>query len=122
MEAVGLALALVLAVVGWVVERISARSAMRRDRVVSFLIDAYRVIDNSAHRPGGMDSRALEKAISDIQLFGDAKLINLADKFARDFASRNADVAPLLEALRSSLRDELRLAKVKERDVWLRIE
>jgi hypothetical protein len=90
------------------------------------LIDAYRTLDDASNRgpsDGNRDREiALEKAVSDIQLFGSEAQVRLADEFARDFATkRGADTTKLLEELRRRLRKELRLKSIGERRVWLRI-
>ncbi len=126
MELVGFGVAIVLAVAGWAVERASARRSVRRDRVVTYLIDAYRTLDDASNRGPSDGNRereiAVEKAVSDIQLFGSEAQVRLADEFARDFATKGAaDTTKLLEELRRSLRKELRLKSIGERRVWLRI-
>lgn len=65
---------------------------------------------------------ALEEAISDIQLLGSPRQVEIATAFARAFAQdQQADTEPLLEDLRASLRRELQLEVVHPRRVWLRI-
>ena len=108
------------------VERKAARRAVRRERVVTYLIDAYRQLDDASNRAPVDATRerelAIERAISDIQLFGSAHEVRLADEFSREFVNeRSADTTKLLEMLRKSLRAELELKSIGERKVWLRI-
>lgn len=65
---------------------------------------------------------AIERSISEIQLLGTTRHVELADEFARQFASAaSADASPLLEELRATLRKELLLEPLPGRRTWLRI-
>jgi hypothetical protein len=125
-ELVSVVVGVCIALVGWVVERFATRRALRRERVVAYLIEAYRQLDDASNRSGDTSTsereKALERAISDIQLFGSGDHVRLADDFARAFVTeRGADTTELLESLRRSLRDELHLGDLPRRQVFLRI-
>ena len=125
MEALALAIAVVTAIGGWVVNGILARRATRRDLRVTFLLSAYRSLDAASNRPLKTAAlrEQLENAIADITLIGKEDQVRLATDFARTFAATGgADTSELLEALRSDLRKELLLGKVVPRTTWLRIE
>ena len=117
-EAVALA-GLVVAVVGWVATGVLNRRSVRRTTRIDYLLSAYRRLDGANHR--GMDvarEADLESVIADIQLLGTRQQVALADQFARDFATvRSADPGPLLEDLRRTLRRDLLLDRVPDREV-----
>lgn len=107
MEALALAIAVVTAIGGWVVNGILARRATRRDLRVTFLLSAYRSLDAASNRPLKTAAlrEQLENAIADITLIGKEDQVRLATDFARTFAATGgADTSELLEALRSDLR------------------
>lgn len=124
MEVVGVVVAIALAVGGWIASGILARRDARSRLRVEFLISAYRRLDRVSNRPmSQVNDDDIESAISDIQLFGSPATIELADGFATSFAEeQTATTTPLLEALRKELRGELRLPRVAERSVWLRLD
>jgi hypothetical protein len=67
-------------------------------------------------------SRALEKAITDIQLFGSANQIVLADRFAKEMTANNsANTTILLQALQTNLRKELGLEPAPMRLFFFRL-
>jgi hypothetical protein len=67
--------------------------------------------------------RPYESAIADIQLFGNAKQIELAQNVAKQFASQGSvSCDNLLEELRKDLRAELDLEQVTDMRVIVRIE
>ena len=77
---------------------------------ISYLIDAFRRIEDASQRRDNDKLLQLESAIADIQLFGTKQQVELSRKFATDFANnRNADAMPLLYNLRDDLRKELNL-------------
>jgi hypothetical protein len=114
-------------VVGWWVgHRLSGnrdRENKKRDKRVSYLIDAYRRLERASN-PSDPSSHSidLETAIADIQLFGSAKQVALAESFAKEFASRrSASLDSLLAELRDDLRKELNLEPIGHSIVFLRI-
>jgi hypothetical protein len=102
------------------------RDATKREIRLQYLIDAYRRIERSSNRHYHHDSqyaRDYESAIADIQLFGNAKQIELAQYVAKQFASQgSASCDNLLEELRKDLRAELDLEQVTDMRVIVRIE
>jgi hypothetical protein len=85
----------------------------RRGRRVEHLISAYQRIIAAANRPGGEPSgynAAFEAAVSDVMLLGQQNEVEAARQLLlalRD--GSDPDLKPLLEALRTSLREELAL-------------
>lgn len=77
---------------------------------ISYLINAFRRIEDASQRRDNDKLLQLESAIADIQLFGTKKQVELSRKFAMEFAnSRSADAMPLLYNLCDDLRKELNL-------------
>lgn len=114
------------AVAGWfivhVLENRRARESQRRELITKFLIDAYRRLERCAVRSGGSDPNDMEPAIADVQLFGSANQVALAQKFAMQLAAEgNADLDELLISLREELRRELRLEPVPRPIKYLRL-
>jgi hypothetical protein len=97
------------------------RTNKKRDQRISFLIDAYRRLEFVPNRPEITDSKPIESAVADIQLFGTAKQVRLVQKFVSGFAkSKSASLDPILEELRLDLRAELGLEPVPEKLLFLR--
>lgn len=122
-QAIGIIAGVIIAVSGWIITQYQARRATRRNMRINYLLDAYRCIDRVGNRQmTAEDRRDLENAYSDIILLGSPAQVQLAETFARDFASTGeADSMQLLEDLRASLRRELLLEEVSPRSIWLRI-
>ena len=117
-----------LAVLGWLVGYFTTirrdRLSKRRDLRTQYLLDAYRRLEGASERrePGTIDERALESAVSDIQLLGSREQVELAEQFAAEFAGKGqASVNPLLQALRLELRKELSLSPLDNGIKLLRI-
>lgn len=117
----------IIAIAGWFVVN---RHAMNRDRLnkkmdlqVKYLIEAYRLIEKSANRPKEFNNDLeLESAIADIQLFGTARQVQLAQQFALDIANKSmASTDELIKDLRKDLRNKLNLEFVKPELIHLRI-
>ncbi|MBI4811690.1 MAG: hypothetical protein HY800_09685 [Ignavibacteriales bacterium] len=74
----------VVIVVGWFIgHRLSSkrdRSNKRRDLRVSYLIEAWRNLENCTNRNDLDTASILEKAIADINLFGSDRQIELAQQ------------------------------------------
>jgi len=117
-----------VAIVGWyIVHQLNIardRTNKKRDLQIQYLIEAYRRIESSANRPKKFDNNLeLESAISDIQLFGNKKQVDLAEKFAFDIANNSyASTDELLINMRAELRKELGLEKVSSEIVYLRLD
>ena len=95
----------------------------RRDLRLTMMLDAYRALANSAHRPfvGDIAFEA-EKAIESIQLLGTPRQIELAQQLVAEFAEhQEIDWKPMLLELRESLRRDLNLEKAGGRLQHLRV-
>jgi hypothetical protein len=118
---------MMVAVVGWfVVHQLNAardRANKRREKLTEFLIEAYRRLERYPGRElSPSNAGDFESAIADIQLFGPASLVLLAQSVAEDIPKLNgANPDQLLIELRKALRKELRLEKVADRIVYLRV-
>jgi hypothetical protein len=116
--------ALVAFVASWLAHTLSAsrdRRNKRRDQRISFLIEAYRRLEFISNRPSLKDMDQFESAIADIQLFGSANQIRLAQAAAREFVdTKSVSLDPLLEAVRKDLRAELQLEYVSGKLIFLR--
>jgi hypothetical protein len=113
-------------VAGWfVVHRFNSSkdfAARRRELIVGYLLDAYRKLERSAEAVEPADSwKDMESAVADIQIFGSAKQVVLAQQFANEIASSHtASATTLLKELRQSLRAELKLEPVSQSIIHLR--
>jgi tRNA A37 threonylcarbamoyladenosine dehydratase len=89
------------------------------------LIESFRRLEGSSNRFYQHDSqyaRDYEAAIADIQLFGTAKQIELAQILITDHLSKgSASCDELLEELRRDLRKELDLESVPRKRMYVRI-
>lgn len=123
MQGIAIVVGAVIAVAGWIASGELTRRAMRRQTQVEYLLSAYRRLEAASNRRMSVDHEgAIESAVSDIQLLGTARQVELAEAFSQAFAGTgNADTSALLEELRRSLRQELDLERVPERRSWLRI-
>jgi hypothetical protein len=94
----------------------------RRDLRLAMMLDAYRALANSAHRPWVGDvAFEAEKAIESIQLLGTPRQIELAQQLVTEFAEhQEIDWKPLLLELRDSLRRDLSLETAGGRLLHLR--
>jgi len=115
-----------VAIGGWfVVHRLSQnreRANKRRDLIVEYLIDAWKILENASNRTDNTCINELEKAIASIQLFGTCKQVDLALKFASEFSKfGTANLDELLEDLRNDLREELQLESISKNIHHLRI-
>ncbi len=113
-------------VIGWKVthrnEMERSRAAKRRELKVQYLIDAFRKLEYVSNRPISPETAPdFEKAIADIQLFGTARQVELAQQFAVGMAeSSTHSLDPLLADLRQSLRNELDLECLLDKLKYLR--
>ncbi len=125
--AVAIIAALVI-VAGWQVvhrqEMQRDRDAKRRDLRVEYLIEAYRRLEYVSNRPNTPENTPdLGKAIADVQLFGTAKQVELAQTFGSDLSKNGtAPLDPLLFQLRTDLREELGLEIVSPKIYYLRMK
>ena len=105
-------LAAMVAILGWFISyRLSAikdHATSRRDIRISFLTEAYRRLEGAAERHDSDSHRAMESAFADIQLYGNARQVQLVQTMLRDFAARGSlEINPLLEMIRDELRVEI---------------
>ena len=97
------------------------RIAKRRDISLEHLINAYRILTNEISHREDMDERKLEAVITDIQLFGSQKQIDVAKILAEEAAQKeHFELDALINCLRNDLRNELGLPKVGGNVKWLR--
>ncbi len=117
----------VLAVLATIVGRILGTRGdidnKRRELRVHVLVEAWRNVERAVNRPGAEETRGLEQALADIQLFGTPSQAEHAARVARAINGGEAEAAcleELLEALRLDLRKEMRLGRAESRLVCLR--
>src|ERR1700730_16829532 len=78
---------------GLLVHLLSARrdrANKRKEQRVTYLIEAYRRLEECSQQFGLADKRKLESAVADIQSFGTPRQVDLVQWFASDFAARGA--------------------------------
>lgn len=99
------------------------RADKRRDLRVQYLIEAYRRLEAAGHRPLVPPySSEMESAVADVQLFGTAKQVAAAQRFALEMAEYGeASLDDLLSSLRDDLRRELQLERVDGKPTYLRV-
>lgn len=108
----------VLIVLGWGVTHYLALKKSARDKrrevTIEYLIKAWRTLESASHRLYNSYDAELERAVSDIQLLGTQKQIELGQQLADQLAqTRSGDALELLIQLREDLRMELGLNPVK---------
>ncbi|MDH2916216.1 MAG: hypothetical protein PXX77_04985 [Gallionella sp.] len=110
----------IVAVLGWfAAHQFNAhrdRANKQRDLRIQFLLEAYRRLEAAANRPeaGKEEQDKFESALADIQLLGTKSQIEELMDFIEAWQSSKsggASISPLLELLRSHLRNELKLEK-----------
>lgn len=127
MEYLKILTTIVLAVFGWVIANNfnSNRDLKNRKReiILPFLIQNYQVLthDICMRKPDDNLAKKLEKLISDIQLFGSSKQVELVRRLAED-ATKEKDYGfdLLVNDLRNELRKELNLCEIKRNVMWFR--
>lgn len=95
----------------------------RRTLRIEYLINAYRALENSGDRSFVTleQVRGAEVAVSDIVLLGHRREIEVAEEVLSEIAENGGgSVLPLVQALRASLRSELKLERVETRITSLR--
>jgi hypothetical protein len=120
----------VVAILGWgMTHELAARRDRdnnKRDLRVKYLIEAWRKLEMSSSRPSGEQPNYfynIESAISDIQLFGTPKQIELAQTFADKLSSsQSVNLDELLNDLRRDLRLYLDLPETPDINWWLRFK
>jgi hypothetical protein len=99
------------------------RANKRREQRISYLIGVFRALCRANNHPRLYEvADEVEQAVADIQLFGTPEQVRLVQQFATDLGTKqHAEMNPLLESLRDSLRHEIGAARAKGHIVWLRI-
>lgn len=117
-----------IVVVGWFISHYFSQKRdaknKRKEIVLDFLIRSYRILSNdiSSREINTIDSKyKFECLISDLQLFGSSKQVDLAKKIANEMRNnRSSNLDELINDLRDSLREELNLEKVKGNVEYIR--
>jgi predicted RNA-binding protein with RPS1 domain len=122
--------ATLLAIGGWLAGRyLNARRDSRDERKkfrMEYLIDAYRRLEDACCRGSLYNTKigkGMESALADIQLFGSAEQVGMANELSASISARRADASaePLLKSLRDELRRELCLNAVDGEPVRFRL-
>jgi len=128
-ELTKLLVTVLLAILGWIFAGwINSRrdtNTKRRDLVVQHLIDAYKILTQEiGRRESSIESiTKFENLLSEIQLFGSKKQVELARKISNQTAQEGvSEIDPLVEEMRNSLRHELGLEAVEGNTIWLRFK
>lgn len=102
-------------------ERAKRREARRRVRI-DFLTAAFCRLEAASNRePTAATAAGMEEAVRDVMLFGNEDQIRLARELIDTFAAtRSADTQPLLNTLRSDLRQELLALRISAGDDGIR--
>ncbi|MFA6920660.1 MAG: hypothetical protein WC216_02355 [Gallionella sp.] len=116
---IGPALAAFVAILGWGVAHwlniTKDQKSRQREMRVQFLLEAYRRLESAANRPeaGKEEQDKFESVLADIQLLGTKSQVEELMRFLAEWnsAGGKASINPLLELLRTHLRDELQLEK-----------
>jgi hypothetical protein len=98
------------------------RSTKRRELVTKYLVEIWNDLDAAGNPKDKSDSVRMERAISNIQLFGTEEMIRTARANALEFSAKGTtDNLQLLDLLRSQLRSELGLTPTSQKYIALRI-
>ena len=117
-ETIGLSLAssliggLVVAIANHFMTKRREREQRKREFVLKFLVDAWQNLEAGSRNEIDIHqkSKALEKAIADIQLFGSPAQIQMANTLAKEMVSKGSSgTTDLLADLQKDLRRELGL-------------
>lgn len=116
-----------IAVIGWLVGHYFSekrdRSNRKRELTTKHLINAYSVLTNEVSHRKQTEERMqkLESIITEIQLFGSPKQVELAKKLAVDISEKKEfELDPLINSLRTDLRTQLELEPITGNVTWLR--
>jgi len=122
---ISITVSIILAVLGWVsAHYLTSRrdqANKRRDIRLDRLLKCYdSLAKDIAHRQMG-DKQKLdfENALTELQLIGTEKLIELAATFKVDNESYGS-IIPILENLRAEIRTEIGLPETKQEFMWFR--
>jgi hypothetical protein len=127
-SAVSLGVPAVIVVCGWFfAHRLTAQrelAARRREARLKALEAAYMRLATSSNRPVTAETREkLEMFVSEIQLYGTPKQIELMVEIVKSYikAAPTISFDPILTDLRNTIREELRLEPVQGSIWWLRL-
>lgn len=115
-----------LAIAGWIMGYYltskSDQHIKRRDFIIEHLSETYRVLTEVAHCPLEENHEKFENILSDIQLFGSIKQIELVRALTEELANKKTTQLDLLiHDLRNDLRKQLKLEPVKGNVIHLRV-
>ncbi len=126
-ELTKLVVTVLLAIAGWLfagwLNSLRDSANKRREIVVQHLIDAYKTLTQEiGRRDTTVESiTKLENLLSEIQLFGSRKQVDLARKLSNQTAQEGVStIDPLIEDMRDTLRKELGLEPLEGNTIWLR--
>lgn len=99
------------------------RENKRREQRLGYLIAAFRALAKANHHEHLYEiADELEQAVADLQVFGTAEQVKLAQKFAEELGrTQHADIDELLNELRNSLRKELGREPITGKMCWMKI-
>lgn len=109
---------------GWLSSRRDVANK-RRDIVAQHLINAYKILTQEiGHRKTTIESMTkFENLLSEIQLFGSRKQVELARELSNKTAQTGeSEIDSLVEDMRNSLRKEMGLEPVEGATIWFRFE
>jgi hypothetical protein len=98
------------------------RDTKRRELVTKHLIEIWGDLDAAGRPKNNSDVLKMEKAVSNIQLFGSEKMMEMARAAAIEMSAvHTTDLTKLLTGLRDALRSELGLPATSQKYLALRI-
>jgi hypothetical protein len=120
----------IIIVIGWFIVHYFSQKRdfnnKKREIVIEYLIKTYRVLANDVLQRNLLSSpeskKALEDILSDLQLIGSEEQVQMARELADAAASgSDYDLSPIINNLRQSLRQELKLKHIEGNIIWLRL-
>lgn len=94
METIAIVVGVLIAVGGWFTNGVLERRSVRRRMSIDYLLTACRDLEAASNRAMTVDHEAtIEHAISQVQLLGTRRQVQLADEFVEEFASTYVRVA-----------------------------
>ncbi|AZZ56226.1 hypothetical protein [Rathayibacter iranicus] len=114
--------ALVGILVGHLLTKSREHESQRRTLRIQYLIQAYHSITNAVDREAVTREQvqAAEDAVIDIVLLGKREEIQAVETIQNTGNEEGFNLKPIMDALRKSLREELRLPTVEAKAVYLR--
>ena len=127
LEYIQIVVTIILAIIGWIIAHyftsLREIEQKRRELTTKILIDSFYVLaDEIAQRELTEERKSkLEFTITQIQLFGTEEQVKLIWKLVFELRNGNSfDLDPLINSLRNSLREDLKLSKLESNVSWLR--